>query len=451
MSAPLLLRFVAEARDLLQAAAGGLLDLERHPGNDTAINEVFRAVHTLKGSVGLFDFAAFTRMVHVAEDVLSAVRDGQLALTPALVDLLLDALDRMGAWLDDIESAGALPADADHVAHATTTALRAALPAAAETETAAAPAAAAATDLGWVAALPEPDRHAAVARALAGAPLTALEYRPVEDCFFSGEDPVNLFRQLPELIALAIEAPEGWPPADQFDPYACRLRLRALVAAPPEQVETLFRYVLDQVALAPVAPETLIVPAGAAGDDGEAGPVREDFLAAARPLLAAADWDGLRRIVTALRELTGGHLLIASALRWLDLVLAAPAPVPGWIAALIETIATGAAVAPAGAGPAGVLPPLARALLEGQRFGLGLPGAETQPGRIAAIGRGVGAILRALGQDDTAWRDDVAAASAGDDPTPMLAALDRLLAADDAAAAAAAPAEPPHRATGPPP
>jgi len=446
MTTPLLLRFVSEARDLLQAAAGGLLLLEKSPRDEAAINEVFRSVHTLKGSVGLFDFPAFTRLAHVAEDLLSVVRDGALVLTPPLVDLLLDALDRMGAWIDDIEQRGGLPADADSVARDTTTGLRAALPESA----AAAPAAAAvppaeAPVFDWVATLPEADRLAAFAAALEGLPLSALEYQPAEDCFFSGEDPLNLFRLLPDLFSLRIEAPEGWPRADLFDPYACRLRFRALAGGSPAAIEPLFRYVIEQVAIAALPPERLVVPAG----DGEAGPVRDDFLAAAAPLLAAADWSGLRQAVTALRELTGEGLLLASALRWLDRVLAVPTPDPGWVGALIETIARGHAVPlppaggacpaasapaatsieprPAEAGAEAALPPLARALLDSQRFALGLPGDEILPGRLAAIGRGVANLLRALGRDEASWRAAASAGCAARTAAPLRAGLDALL------------------------
>ena len=56
MSTPLLERFVGEARELLQGAATALLILEKNPGDEAGINEVFRSVHTLKGSAGLFDF-----------------------------------------------------------------------------------------------------------------------------------------------------------------------------------------------------------------------------------------------------------------------------------------------------------------------------------------------------------------------------------------------------------
>ncbi|WP_183983598.1 Hpt domain-containing protein [Sphingomonas jinjuensis] len=52
MKTVLLERFVQEARELLQTSASGLLTLERDPSDATAIHEVFRAVHTLRGSSG---------------------------------------------------------------------------------------------------------------------------------------------------------------------------------------------------------------------------------------------------------------------------------------------------------------------------------------------------------------------------------------------------------------
>jgi two-component system chemotaxis sensor kinase CheA len=78
MTNPLLARFIPEARDLIQTTAFGLLKLEKNPGDDDAVNEVFRAVHTLKGSSGLFDVLALTRLVHAAEDLLVAIRADKL-------------------------------------------------------------------------------------------------------------------------------------------------------------------------------------------------------------------------------------------------------------------------------------------------------------------------------------------------------------------------------------
>ena len=163
MSTPLLERFVSEARDLLQGAASGLLVLERQPEDEAAINDVFRSVHTLKGSVGLFDFPAFTKLVHAGEDVLSAVREGKLALTSELVDMLLDALDQVGAWVDDIDGHGALAPGADGVSKDLTVRLRSVLPAdfgAAQTSAPAAHTGALAS-MDWIADFPEAERLAA--------------------------------------------------------------------------------------------------------------------------------------------------------------------------------------------------------------------------------------------------------------------------------------------------
>ena len=71
---PLLERFIPEARDLIQAASATLLVLEKNPTDEQSINALFRAVHTLKGSSGLFDAAPLTSLVHAGEDLLGAIR-----------------------------------------------------------------------------------------------------------------------------------------------------------------------------------------------------------------------------------------------------------------------------------------------------------------------------------------------------------------------------------------
>ena len=62
----LLAQFVAEGRELLQEAGEDLLALERTPGDLVAINRLFRSVHTLKGSSGLFEVQPLTRILHAA-------------------------------------------------------------------------------------------------------------------------------------------------------------------------------------------------------------------------------------------------------------------------------------------------------------------------------------------------------------------------------------------------
>src|ERR1700677_1482685 len=193
MSTPLLERFVSEARELLQGAASALLILEKTPGDEDRINEVFRSVHTLKGTVGLFDFPAFLRLVHAGEDVLSTVRAGEIVLTSELVDLLLDSLDQVSGWLDQIDASGVMPDGADAISLAMTTALRAVLPVDfGAANDAAAPVAVALDGADWLHMLAEDDRHTALAPMTEGATVLAIEYVPAADCFFSGEDPFGM-------------------------------------------------------------------------------------------------------------------------------------------------------------------------------------------------------------------------------------------------------------------
>ena len=107
----LLAQFIPEARDLLEQAGAGMLALEQDASSQSVINDVFRAVHTLKGSSGLFDVAPLTRLVHAAEDLLGEVRTGELALNSDIVDRLLDSLDVVGRWIDALEAREQLPGD----------------------------------------------------------------------------------------------------------------------------------------------------------------------------------------------------------------------------------------------------------------------------------------------------------------------------------------------------
>ncbi len=104
MTNALLAQFIPEARELLERAGSGMLTLEKSPGAES-LDDVFRAVHTLKGTSGLFEIAPLTHLVHAAEDLLVEVRAGKLVLEPAIVDGLLDSLDLSMRVVDDLDDA----------------------------------------------------------------------------------------------------------------------------------------------------------------------------------------------------------------------------------------------------------------------------------------------------------------------------------------------------------
>ncbi|TCP29659.1 chemotaxis protein CheA [Sphingomonas sp. BK235] len=285
MSDLLLTRFVEEARELLQSAAAGLLVLERTPGDDAAINAVFRAVHTLKGSSGLFDAPALTRLVHAGEDLLAAVRAGTFALDGAVVDELLDSFDQVAAFVDQLARDGRLGPEAERVAAQGVAVLRAHLGAPRDGAGMDAPdAAPRAAPADWLAGFDAAALADATARRDAGEAVLVLRYTPEPGCFYTGTDPVAAMLQLPGLVALAVAPREPWQPGADFDPYQCNLCLTALTVAPRAAVEEAMVYELDQCALRllsppdPAAPAETVPAGAAAAPDGapapDASPVR---------------------------------------------------------------------------------------------------------------------------------------------------------------------------------
>jgi two-component system chemotaxis sensor kinase CheA len=87
--------FVEESSELLQQAEYILLKLEDEPDNGELINDLFRSIHTIKGSAGLFGFDDVVAFTHVAESVLDQLRDKKIFLNDDLMCLLLDSRDQI--------------------------------------------------------------------------------------------------------------------------------------------------------------------------------------------------------------------------------------------------------------------------------------------------------------------------------------------------------------------
>ena len=253
-SNPLLQQFLQESRDALEGIADSLLALERNPADGALLDDLFRVVHTLKGNCGLFDFPDMFRVIHAAEDLLSAVRDGRLGYDRDMADAVLDAMDFVALQLDEI-GAGAAPA-ASHGAAAVQLAARLhalagdADPAQDGVAGQAAPAAcdARAARMATALALAPAALRAGWAGALAaGQALLWVEYTPEAECFFKGEDPLYQAMQLPGVLWQRVVPAEAWPALPELDPYRCNLVFQAVSGAGRAEVEEHFRYVPDQV------------------------------------------------------------------------------------------------------------------------------------------------------------------------------------------------------------
>ena len=109
---PGLQAFIAESRELLDAMEDALLRLENAPGDAEALNAVFRAAHTIKGSAGVFEFDDIVAFTHSMESVLVEVRAGDVHVDATLIALLLSCGDHCSALVACLSSSDPQPDDA---------------------------------------------------------------------------------------------------------------------------------------------------------------------------------------------------------------------------------------------------------------------------------------------------------------------------------------------------
>ncbi len=108
--------FLLEAEDLLAEIEETAIDLSQNPGDPEAVNRMFRAFHTIKGSGAMFGFDEVAAFTHHVETLLDGVRKGALEITPPLLSLLLAARDHIKTLLLEPGTPGAPEAGASLVA-----------------------------------------------------------------------------------------------------------------------------------------------------------------------------------------------------------------------------------------------------------------------------------------------------------------------------------------------
>lgn len=87
--------FLEELRDLLESLDRGLMDLGATPDDTGLVNQVFRDLHTIKGSGAMFGFAALADFIHRFETLFDHIRSGDAKVTPAVIALSLAARDEI--------------------------------------------------------------------------------------------------------------------------------------------------------------------------------------------------------------------------------------------------------------------------------------------------------------------------------------------------------------------
>ena len=78
--------FLAESAEMLEALDQNFVQLESDPNNAELLNEIFRCMHSMKGSAGFLGFTHLVEVAHQGESLLNKLRQGEMAVSPFVID-----------------------------------------------------------------------------------------------------------------------------------------------------------------------------------------------------------------------------------------------------------------------------------------------------------------------------------------------------------------------------
>ncbi len=106
MADDVVVEFLVESNENLDLLDRELVQLEKDPSNRSTLASIFRTIHTIKGTCGFLGFTKLESVAHVGENLLSRLRDGEIALTPEITTALLRMVDAIRQMLQSIEAVG---------------------------------------------------------------------------------------------------------------------------------------------------------------------------------------------------------------------------------------------------------------------------------------------------------------------------------------------------------
>ena len=227
--------FREEARELLAELETALLDLEKMPSDAEIISQVFRVMHTIKGSGAMFGFENVAAFTHNMETVYDRIRNGKMAVSKSIIDLTLAASDEIQKMIDAEDQE--MPDDnaaASRIARSFRDML-------------AGPDAPPAEDTRLSAA-PEPGLPTADAPELT----YRISFCPDPDIFISGTNPVLLLNELRSMGTCRILAnTDSIPFLDDIDPETCYTAWDIILTTDQDRnaIRDVFIFVEDQCRL----------------------------------------------------------------------------------------------------------------------------------------------------------------------------------------------------------
>ncbi len=109
----LLSEFLTETSENLSVLDVELVKLEQNPNDMELLGNIFRLVHTVKGTCGFLGLPRLESVAHAGENILGKLRDGELVATPDAISAVLECLDRIRNIMGDLEASGSEPEGED--------------------------------------------------------------------------------------------------------------------------------------------------------------------------------------------------------------------------------------------------------------------------------------------------------------------------------------------------
>jgi two-component system chemotaxis sensor kinase CheA len=222
-----------EARELLEALEKAALEFAADPANGRLVNDIFRALHTIKGTSAMFGLDEVSAFAHDLESLYVNIRDGVLPGSREAAELTLEAADFLRAcitaFLDGQEGDGIIKGKRQDLLEW----IRRLNPAGGEAGAGPSP--------------PAPEEPAA------GRAVTyRIRFRPPEDIFLKGINPEAVLRELSALgICQILALLDKIPALEELDPERCYIAWDILLTTNRglNAVKDVFIFVEDQSAI----------------------------------------------------------------------------------------------------------------------------------------------------------------------------------------------------------
>ncbi len=231
--------FYVEAEEHLEHMEAALLQLESEPNDNELLNTIFRAAHSIKGASLTFGIDEVGKFTHVLESVLDRLRDGKIATSSELVELLLSSIDVLEGLIANSRDGAAIPEQLDAVF--------------AQLQLV--------NNEGSVASPPTKSQDSSSAsnqlNASAGQQQYHIEFHPSRQFFRFGQDAILLLRELSEMGTcqnVKLTATD-LPAIQDIDPEVCYVgwQLDIATAQPQRCLEDVFMF-LDAESRLSIAP-----------------------------------------------------------------------------------------------------------------------------------------------------------------------------------------------------